>query len=452
MAPRLTHLRRSLTALFLALSGTLVIVMADQHAAPQNLRAEAQGVRSSVSMLKVAKSMDAAELSRVIEERKELLTHSVTVSFIAGTGSVVTRHTLALSEHPSWIVFEVDMTGHGRAAVSLDRLTQELIAYPIEGIAKPQSCSILSTYTDDEGVIRAQTDCVAKSGYSYDTPALAKEIAAALETGISDISFRLTEEPARISDASGYAEGAEFSLLSTGESDFHGSGAGRKANVRKAINERVNNIIVPKDATFSFNDTLGTVSTSKGWAMALTIFEGANLRPAPGGGICQASTTTYRAALKAGLPIVEQKNHSLYVTYYEAHGVGQDATIFPGQQDLKFVNDTGGPILIQSYSVGDEAYVNFYGTDDGRAVVMSGPYFSSTIPEGVLEAGKKLRKADIAWTRSVQRVGAETTNEVIVAKYKAIPKSLPTRVEATTKVVRGNMETALATTSVVAAD
>jgi vancomycin resistance protein YoaR len=92
--------------------------------------------------------------------------------------------------------------------------------------------------------------------------------------------------------------------LSTGRSNFKGSGAGRKSNVRKALNERVNNIFVPAGAVFSFNDTLGTVSTGNGWQMALTIFDGVDLRPAPGGGICQASTTVYRAALAAGFPIM----------------------------------------------------------------------------------------------------------------------------------------------------
>src|SRR5437763_5795507 len=50
----------------------------------------------------------------------------------------------------------------------------------------------------------------------------------------------------------------------------------------------------------SFNDTLGgPIDVSEGWFMALGIFNGQDLRPIPGGGICQASTTMYRAIARS---------------------------------------------------------------------------------------------------------------------------------------------------------
>jgi vancomycin resistance protein YoaR len=194
----------------------------------------------------------------------------------------------------------------------------------------------------------------------------------------------------------------------------------------------MHNVLVPAGEIFSYNDALGNAgSLADGWKMALTIFEGVNLRPAPGGGVCQVSTTIFRAALRAGLPIVEQKNHSLYVSYYEAYGVGQDATVYPGKQDFRFKNDTGHPILLQSYNEGDDAYVNIYGIDDGRAVTVKGPYFAATTPEEVKNQDKKLRANEIGWVRSVQSADGTATDDVFVARYNAIPKSLPKKYSAT---------------------
>ena len=114
--------------------------------------------------------------------------------------------------------------------------------------------------------------------------------------------------------------------------------------------------------------------------------------------------------------------------------VMQEATVFPGQQDLEFVNDTGNPLLIQSWSDGDEAFVNILGVPDGRETVLSGPYFASNAPEDVLVNGRKMRKNEIVWLRSVKMEGmtAAPEQELRVARYQSIPKSLPARSELTT--------------------
>ena len=52
---------------------------------------------------------------------------------------------------------------------------------------------------------------------------------------------------------------------------------------------------------------LGDLQTKDGWRMGLGIFETASWKPTLGGGICQGSTTLYRAALEAGMPLLEHK-------------------------------------------------------------------------------------------------------------------------------------------------
>ena len=397
-------------------------------------------------------SKNVPDLSGAIEERSELMKKSVTIHFISGTGTVVTDWKVILQEHPLWILFDTSIIGKAKAVVSEEKIVQFLDSFPMKNIPASKSCKILSEQKDAHGVIRAQTDCIAQNGYAYDNKEIAKLIKLALHSGTPEITYALESVVGSITggSASGAIVTGKLGLLSTGQSNFKGSALGRKANVRKALNEKVNNIIVPAGATFSFNDALGgNVSTANGWFMALTIFEGENLRPAPGGGICQASTTLYRAALRAGFPILEHRNHSLYVTYYEQHGVGQDATIYPGQQNMTFVNDTPGPILIQSYDRGDDAFVHIYGIEDHRSVSLSGPYFAQNAV-GNIPATSKIHTNEIAWKRSVQLPMGELKEEVIVARYKAIPRSLAKRSPATVSQVRGITSDTLASVTAIA--
>lgn len=377
------------------------------------------------------------DLSLAMEERKVLLNHRTTVTFAVTPESPLATLDVSLADHPSWIVFEKGKDGQMHAVVSASRVTADLGAAPIKGLHESVSCEVLSTWKDKADVTRAQTSCIAKAGYKVDADAIGLAVKSALESTAEDNALvTVTSVPAVIRDAD-YAPYDTFTLLATGHSGFKGSGDGRKSNVRKALNERMHNVLVPAGEVFSYNDALGNAGSLKdGWKMALTIFEGVNLRPAPGGGVCQVSTTIFRAALRAGLPIVEQKNHSLFVSYYTAFGVGQDATVYPGKQDFRFRNDTGHPIILQAYHEGDEAFVNIYGIDDGRAVTVKGPYFANNAPEEVTEQGKKIRGNEIGWVRSVQSATGESTDDLFIARYKAIPKSLSKSHAATVEQTR----------------
>lgn len=394
--------------------------------------------RTAVSVRETRTSLpgNMQDFSKAIEERRTLLTRSVHVEFTAEKdGATVTLSSwlVEMKVHPLWIVFDTSDSGGPTAVISPVRIAQYIANERPFSFPSPRECDLLSSWTDDYGVQRAQTTCIAQSGYIYDKEALVQSLRTALEQGETTVRFPLTYVPGKVRDASGTLGTDEIQLLSTGRSTFVGSGVGRKLNVRKALNEHVHNVLVPEGAVYSFNKVLGpAVSQRNGWAMALTIFEGANLRPAPGGGICQTSTTVFRAAVRAGLPILEQKNHSLYVTYYEKFGVGLDATVFPGKQDMEFANNTGGPLLIQSYNEGDEAYVNIFGKDDGRSVLLTGPYFTDTAP-----VGEKVGGNSILWKRTVQIPGQEVQADSFLARYKAISWSLSKKWPAVAEQTRG---------------
>ncbi len=162
-------------------------------------------------------------------------------------------------------------------------------------------------------------------------------------------------------------------LIGRGESDFSGSPKNRRHNISVGA-KRFDGLLVEPDKTFSFLKHLGEVNRSTGYLPELVI-KGDKTIPEFGGGLCQISTTAFRAILRSGLPVVERRNHSYRVVYYEP--AGSDATIYQPYPDLKFTNDTGGHIFIDTYIDGNKLYFDFYGTDIGRKVELEGPYISN---------------------------------------------------------------------------
>lgn len=131
---------------------------------------------------------------------------------------------------------------------------------------------------------------------------------------------------------------------------------------------RINNIIIKPGEEFRFNNALGDVSRESGYQPAYVIRSGQTVL-GDGGGVCQVSTTVFRAALNAGLPITKRKAHSYRVSYYELDSKpGVDATVYSGDIDLRFINDTGHHILIHTQTDSKNLWmkVEMYGTSDGR--------------------------------------------------------------------------------------
>ncbi|MBP6881979.1 MAG: VanW family protein [Candidatus Levybacteria bacterium] len=169
--------------------------------------------------------------------------------------------------------------------------------------------------------------------------------------------------------------------ISVGTSLFFGSIENRIYNLTLA-SSRLNGVLVKPGEEFSFNKTIGDISSLTGYKQAYVIQNGKTIL-GDGGGVCQVSTTLFRALLNAGLPIIERNQHAYRVHYYEDDlGPGIDAAIYTPTIDLKFRNDTGNYILIQT-SV-DRANMKLtyelYGTSDGRVANISKPVIVSQSP------------------------------------------------------------------------
>ena len=186
-----------------------------------------------------------------------------------------------------------------------------------------------------------------------------------------EIALPLNIQPPDISTAEVNNLGIK-ELIGEGVSSFRGSAASRIHNIQLA-SSRLNGLLIKPEETFSLNQALGEISDLTGYQKAYIIKEGRTVL-GDGGGVCQVSTTFFRAALNAGLPIIERQAHAYRVYYYEQKSpVGIDATVFSPSPDLKIKNDTATYILIQSrFSPKEYKLIfKFYGTSDGRRAVIT---------------------------------------------------------------------------------
>jgi vancomycin resistance protein YoaR len=161
-------------------------------------------------------------------------------------------------------------------------------------------------------------------------------------------------------------------LIGEGSSLYHNSIPGRIHNIELAASH-INGTLVPPGDTFSFNKTVGEITAATGYQPAYIIQNGRTVL-GDGGGVCQVSTTLFRAILNAGLPIEERWAHAYRVHYYEdGSQLGLDATVFAPSVDFKFRNDTPGSVLIQMAldKTAEKLTFFIYGTSDGRTVAIS---------------------------------------------------------------------------------
>ncbi|PIR43519.1 hypothetical protein COV24_02300 [candidate division WWE3 bacterium CG10_big_fil_rev_8_21_14_0_10_32_10] len=182
-------------------------------------------------------------------------------------------------------------------------------------------------------------------------------------------------------------------LIGEGVSYFKGSAASRVSNIVTASNKIKGTLVKPGDS-FSFNDSVGPITLDAGFNTAYVISKGRTVL-GTGGGVCQVSTTVFRAALNSGLPITDRTAHAYRVSYYEQKSqLGLDATIYQPSVDLVFKNDTQHYILVYANvdTKNSTMSVQIYGTRDGRTVNISDTKMISQIAP---PAPKYIETADL---------------------------------------------------------
>jgi len=240
-------------------------------------------------------------------------------------------------------------------------------------------------------------------------------------------------DPAVEIDPALQARGIKEIITSTYTTYYHSS-AGRIKNISVG-SSKFNGTIIPQGEAFSFNKKLGRVDGTTGFVPELVI-KSDGTYPEYGGGLCQVSSTLYRAALDSGLEITERYPHSYAVSYYaQVMGHGLDATIYPGVKDVKLLNDSPGDILIQTFTDGPKLYYRIYGTKT-KSVEYDGPYISNYTSPGKAQEIVKPNLApgyrkqvevphtgfNVVWyVTTTDETTGEEVKETVNTRYHAIP-------------------------------
>jgi vancomycin resistance protein YoaR len=248
------------------------------------------------------------------------------------------------------------------------RVSPVLIEQQLESIAAEVAVAPQPSYLERSGE-RIRALVPGKAGRELDRAAALQAITAAIAGDAAELELPIRSIPPAPGEAEQLGLVAE---LGRGESQFVTySSPERDANVQAGGND-IDGVLIAPGEIFSFTGTVGAITWEKGYRWGEMIEAGVVV-PSLGGGICQVSTTVFRAAFWSGLEIVERHNHTWRLPWYEVDAPpGMDATIALGGPDLKFRNNTERYILIKVETdlAAKKQTVILYGTPDGRQVEM----------------------------------------------------------------------------------
>ena len=193
----------------------------------------------------------------------------------------------------------------------------------------------------------------AKKGYKFKLSDLEKIIK---ENEGNEEPYSLTLEVIEPTIGKIDESGMFTEVISEYSSSLAGSDANRRKNVEIAC-ASINGSVLNPGEIFSYNAALGPVTTAAGYRAA-TIFTTKGHEQGIGGGVCQVSSTLYSAALYGNFEIVKRRNH-MYIVGYVPYG--QDATVYEGELDFRFKNNTNEPIKITAGVSGGTVVIKILG-------------------------------------------------------------------------------------------
>lgn len=273
----------------------------------------------------------------------------------------------------SLLVFEEKGEAEGRTIqLSLNRPALEVYISNISPALQVDPVNARMIFNDDTRQLEVMAN--AQTGGSVDLAKSVDAIIEKLENGEHEATLVMKTVEPTIKDDSLAADLGITELIHEETSYYYGSDAARVQNIRAGA-AAFHGIFVGPGEVFSMAEYLTDISLDNGFAEA-PIIVGDQTVDGVGGGICQVSTTVFRAAFFAGFPIVERHAHAYRVGYYEQQSngwidnalAGLDATVYMPLVDFKFRNDTPYWLLMETYPTDTSLTWKFYSTSDGREV------------------------------------------------------------------------------------
>ncbi len=259
----------------------------------------------------------------------------------------------------------------GRAEARID-VNREIIYQALQRLnerytTQPIDARLDYDPTNDQFIVLSPS----QNGWTMEVDTGTDAIVAALKAGKNEaeVPVRILK-PAVPDDATPEALGIR-EVVGEGTTYFRGSSPARVHNIVRAA-EAVRGVVIPPGGVFSFNEAAGAITAANGYEDSLIIW-GDRTAVGIGGGVCQVSTTLFRAAFFAGLPILERWNHGYIVSWYGEPGL--DATVYSPYVDFKFQNTTDAHLLVQPIVDTQRGSITFrlWGTHPGWTVNVSDP-------------------------------------------------------------------------------
>ncbi|WP_227764281.1 VanW family protein [Zhaonella formicivorans] len=188
----------------------------------------------------------------------------------------------------------------------------------------------------------------------------------AAEQDASGMVYPLVEARKQLLEPLPWEEDAKFKgtilkhhtpiMMAKYHATLHDPLPGEMYNVGLAADRLAGTVVMPGEI-FSQNRKLGPYTSAKGYQEG-PMYKGTAVVKSTGGGVCKIASLLYNVATLSNLRIIERHNHSMTVPYVPP---GQDATVYYGVKDLRFLNNTSGPIVIWADTVGNTLYMAIYG-------------------------------------------------------------------------------------------
>ncbi len=274
-----------------------------------------------------------------------------------------------------WINFQPQIDG---SLVQIEMLPKRepfynrLVTVGVALYQKPQNARFI--FNDQTRQLDPLAEAVV--GREIDLEASLANIADSIKQGRHDAEVVMTVSEPKVFASATAQELGITELAFSQYTYFYGSSAQRVQNITVGAGS-FHGLLIEPGQTFSMAEYLGDIDIDNGYAEAPVIYGGQTIEGV-GGGICQVSTTLFRAAYNYGLPIVERHQHAYRVFYYErlANGnidpglAGLDASVYVPVLDMKFKNDTPYWILMETYVNPSASSIQwkFYSTKVNRYV------------------------------------------------------------------------------------
>ena len=205
----------------------------------------------------------------------------------------------------------------------------------------------------------------------------------------------------------------------------------RLINIHRAAKWMDGTIVQPGEI-FSYNKAVGERTEARGFVPGIMIDNGV-LKKDLGGGVSQVATTTWNAAWFSGLELVQHKPHSFYISRYPA---GRESTVAWPNVDVKFKNNSGHPIFVDTSFTSSSVTVSIYGTKFTDVTSESGPK-TNFVPFKTYEedaAGCIFQEGVQGFSISVDRIfkkdGVEVKRETYKTRYRPEDRVICTNPEA----------------------